>query len=224
MSPAPLRGDLAPIEKIRKELREQQRRRWLHPDEDRVLREVAAVYVWRDEHWQLAGFTRWALQRRRGVTRFFRKLRRKLHCYREESVRVMELWRAKRDGPPLENPRRFATMRPDRDHDVHAAPTSVSPRSRKRRYTRRVESERPMREDWVCFGSTGGRKSVTYFLGKLEGTTRRERHQEMIDRWPAYPVLRSINMRDLPKGLRRRIQRGAIVPSVTTFKELPCSR
>jgi hypothetical protein len=78
---------------LRRDMKQQDRRRFQNPDVDNGLKGLYALYVWRDEQWLLAGFSRL-----KPVPARVRRTRKKLHIAPNEVLRYVELDIARRIG------------------------------------------------------------------------------------------------------------------------------
>ena len=99
-------------DQLKRELREQDRKRWIHPERDPELAKIWVIYVWRDATWLLAGFSR---APRSVNAKVIRKIRRKLgvSVRLKETIDIRDLDHARRCGPPVEPPTRHQSTRPD---------------------------------------------------------------------------------------------------------------
>ena len=96
---------LIDVEKLRKEMRAQDARRFQDPDVDPSLPDVWVLYGWspKKKKWALAGFARTKHLRLPKLA----KIRQKLRVPKHIVVKLMTLQHAHRVGPPIDPPSQF---------------------------------------------------------------------------------------------------------------------
>jgi hypothetical protein len=190
--------------------------RRLDPDADPLLARVWVAYVWRDGAWLLAGFTRRRLRTftRTQLRRFFRRQRRKLGIAQDETLHLTTLDVAHRLGPPVEPPRRRPSTRPVAIPADLPEPV-LTPKQRPLRIRRaKVQPQLNGPGTLVALGAWSDAHWPTY-LGPLAAHTKREARSELKQRFGHYPQLKAIPLKELPKGLAKRIRRYQTLPGAT---------
>lgn len=215
--------DLTPIEQIRREMQQQERLRELHPDlrdlqthDRRQLSRIWVAYVWENDCWMLYGFRR----KPRAITaRAIRRIRRKLKVPKGKTLQLVELWQARRDGPPTASPARYVrSTAPDIvDDDAIALEQAALKRQKRRRYTKAVVTFGFGKAvEYVAFGKPVERgQTKLVYLGPLMATTLSIARREAKEMFSGYYGSHGIvvyHINDFKKGPKRRMRSGALRP------------
>lgn len=213
----PLRRDLLPIERLRKEWADKRKRQYEDPDKDVALERVYVGWQWnaRKKIWILLGF----VPRRTKVTaRALRRLRRKFKPERKGGpVFICSLREAVSGHAPTEPPRKSMrlctapdTIDPDTDR-----PTGTPRQKRRRVRDRALKLEETQ---WVALGQKRFDDTETLYLGPCStGLTRKEAEKEADRMFGCLYKTHVVALAEY-KGLRRRARKGRLVPGVTQLK------
>lgn len=204
-------------DKLRAEMRAQDRKRHAHPDRDPELAQVSVVYVWHDDAWQMVNFVRTP----KTITpKILRRIRRRSGVTKHFAIMLRELWLVERDGDPTTPPQRFATTRP-----TEIAPDLPLPRQVPSPKARRVTRDRSTHLDpetvYVAFGLLRDKRAnkPPLYLGPLQERTYGFAKREAQRQFGALYDVRIAALKELPKGLRKRLRNGRILPGITYIVE-----
>ena len=199
-------------DQLKRELREQDRKRWIHPERDPELAKIWVVYVWRDATWLLAGFAR----RPRTITmKAIRKVRRRCRVVKGESIDVRDLDHASRCGPPTEPPLRRVTTAPNIPLAVALKLPAITPRSRARTFRRKLEPA-TLHTKYIVIGAPGGRDRSLRYLGPLKAATKADAERKAELRWRClYQERYVLPVSELSKRLRKALRHGRLIGGVT---------
>jgi len=224
---------IIPLEAIRKEMRAQDKRKHEDPDRVGVMVKAWAIYIWRPRKkvWEFKGFS----HVQRMTMKSLRRLRRKFKAKNLDSIRVVDLITAKRNGARFVEPAHIETTRPLR---------VTEPRTRLSKATARVVRDCPgpalpaprarwssSAIRWIAIGTRPAqrvwhKKEKVYvppkpiYLGPCEATHKTAALAEARRMHSSYTV-QLLDVQELPKGWRRRLRNGRIKLGVTRFKQLP---
>lgn len=212
----------------------------------KTLQRVYVVYVWRDwairwytptghsdtrkqrrvelgEHqWVLAGFVRRRTRRKLStMNKRFAAIRRKLEIFKDETVRVVDLW------TDWQNAKRGVTFpAPDRRITSTVEPPTAAlaivraPKQKKPTKMVANRSVDPKTAKYVVFGVSRVWKNgrITY-LGALAATTKRSAEKEGKSVFNLHDTT-VVAVDDLLPKFRRRVRNWKLVPGITHVKQI----